>query len=69
MTNVKGAISGLIDYYGSDKFEPFTDCGLDLGWKHPNASETPKWPKDDCYHTCNTGCPRGKCNRPIHGAC
>ncbi|KAL0094755.1 glycoside hydrolase family 9 protein [Phycomyces blakesleeanus] len=55
-----GAIAGLIDYYGADKFEPYTDCDLDLGWSHPNASDPPAWPDDDCYHTCNTGCPRGE---------
>ncbi|KAI8060505.1 Six-hairpin glycosidase-like protein [Gongronella butleri] len=54
-----GAIAGLIDFYGSDRFEPFTDCQLDLGWNHPNASAPPQWPQDDCYHTCNRGCPRG----------
>ncbi|KAI7892731.1 Six-hairpin glycosidase-like protein [Mucor mucedo] len=55
-----GAIAGLIDFYGAEKFEPFTDCDLDLGWSHPNASEPPAWPEDDCYHTCNKGCPRGE---------
>ncbi|KAI7867723.1 Six-hairpin glycosidase-like protein [Spinellus fusiger] len=55
-----GAIAGLIDYYGHDMFEPYTDCGLDLGWSHPNASSPPLWPEDDCYHTCNKGCPRGQ---------
>jgi hypothetical protein len=55
-----GAVAGLIDYYGWDKFEPYTDCGLDLGWTHPNASAQPIWPETDCYHTCNKGCPRGQ---------
>jgi hypothetical protein len=55
-----GAIAGLVDFYGFDKFEPYTDCGLDLGWTHPNASAQPTWPADDCYHTCNKGCPRGE---------
>ncbi|GAA5806672.1 hypothetical protein MFLAVUS_000020 [Mucor flavus] len=55
-----GAIAGLIDFYGSSNFEPYTDCGLDLGWSHPNASAPPAWPEDDCYHTCNKGCPRGE---------
>ncbi|CAO3608153.1 unnamed protein product [Cunninghamella echinulata] len=55
-----GAIAGLIDYYGTEKFEPYSDCGLDLGWNHPNASTPPMWPEDDCYHTCNKGCPRGE---------
>ncbi|RUP43979.1 hypothetical protein BC936DRAFT_150115 [Jimgerdemannia flammicorona] len=43
----------LIDYCGSQNFKPFTDCGLDLGWSHPNASKPPSWPANDCYHTCN----------------
>jgi hypothetical protein len=55
-----GAIAGLIDFYGSSQFEPYTDCELDLGWNHPNASTPPAWPEDDCYHTCNKNCPRGE---------
>ncbi|RCH94201.1 hypothetical protein CU098_009712 [Rhizopus stolonifer] len=55
-----GAIAGLIDFYGADQFEPYTDCELDLGWSHKNASTPPAWPEDDCYHTCNKGCPRGQ---------
>ncbi|KAI8369109.1 Six-hairpin glycosidase-like protein [Choanephora cucurbitarum] len=55
-----GAIAGLIDFYGAENFEPYTDCGLDLGWSHKNASAPPAWPADDCYHTCNKNCPRGK---------
>jgi hypothetical protein len=55
-----GAIAGIIDYYGAQTFEPYTDCGLDLGWNHPNASKPYQWPSDDCYHTCNKGCPRGE---------
>ena len=31
-----------------------------MGWTHSNASAPPQWPADDCYHTCNTGCPRGE---------
>ncbi|ORX60578.1 Six-hairpin glycosidase [Hesseltinella vesiculosa] len=54
-----GAIAGLIDFYGHNLFEPYTDCSLDLGWSHANASSPPQWPEDDCYHTCNRGCPRG----------
>ncbi|KAG0742656.1 hypothetical protein G6F57_000921 [Rhizopus arrhizus] len=55
-----GAIAGLIDFYGSSQFEPYTDCELDLGWNHPNASTPPAWPENDCYHTCNKNCPRGE---------
>ncbi|CEL59536.1 hypothetical protein RSOLAG1IB_03469 [Rhizoctonia solani AG-1 IB] len=52
----------MIDYYGHSKFKAFTDCGLDLGWSHPNASNPPQWPADDCYHTCNTGCAKSTPN-------
>jgi hypothetical protein len=31
-----GAIARLVDYYGDQKL--FSDCGLDLGWEHPNAT-------------------------------
>jgi hypothetical protein len=55
-----GAIAGLIDWYGHESFEPYSDCNLDLGWTHPNASSPPAWPEDDCYHTCNKNCARGK---------
>ncbi|KAG1469014.1 hypothetical protein G6F56_003505 [Rhizopus delemar] len=54
-----GAVAGLIDYYGAHQFEPFTDCGLDLGWAQTEMSP-PAWPVTDCYHTCNEGCPRGE---------
>lgn len=49
-----GVLAGLIDWYGQDNFKAFSDCTLDLGWSHPNASAKPNWPSDDCYHTCNT---------------
>ena len=102
-----GAIARLVDYYADQKL--FSDCGLDLGWEHPNATlvsrcassiaqdwmvfnpcratagstklkraendctrwllaavslaqvqtlrlllqaNKPKWPENDCYHTC-----------------
>ncbi|KAI8810390.1 family 9 glycoside hydrolase [Cladochytrium replicatum] len=55
-----GALAGAISYYmskdgGNYKFKPFSDCTLDLGWNHPNASESTrrqKWAPNDCYHTC-----------------
>ncbi|KAI8815465.1 family 9 glycoside hydrolase [Cladochytrium replicatum] len=55
-----GALAGVIGYYmsadaGSISFKPFSDCTLDLGWNHPNASEATrrqKWASTDCYHTC-----------------
>ena len=31
-----GAIARLVDYYGDQKL--FSDCTLDLGWDHPNAT-------------------------------
>ncbi|RUP51631.1 Six-hairpin glycosidase-like protein [Jimgerdemannia flammicorona] len=55
-----GALAGLVDYYGSKNFQPFSDCGLDLGWGHKNASKPPTWPDDDCYHTCNKNCSTSK---------
>ncbi|RUS30504.1 Six-hairpin glycosidase-like protein [Jimgerdemannia flammicorona] len=51
-----GALAGLIDFYGTQNFRSFSDCGLDLGWSHPNASNPPTWPANDCYHTCNKNC-------------
>ncbi|KAI8812318.1 family 9 glycoside hydrolase [Cladochytrium replicatum] len=56
-----GTLAGAISYYKSkgSTFKPFSDCSLDLGWKHPNASEATrrqKWKSDDCYHTCSP-CP------------
>lgn len=46
----------MIEYYGGSNFKAFSDCGLDLGWSHPNASNPPQWPENDCYHTCATNC-------------
>jgi len=51
-----GLNAAMIDFYGHSKFKAFTDCGLDLGWSHANASNPPQWPENDCYHTCNTNC-------------
>lgn len=51
-----GLNAALIDYYGGSNFKPFSDCGLNLGWSHPNASNPPQWPDNDCYHTCATNC-------------
>lgn len=51
-----GLNAAMIDFYGHSKFQPFTDCELDLGWSHHNASDPPQWPENDCYHTCNTDC-------------
>ena len=31
-----GALARLVDYFQDQK--PSSDCGLDLGWSHPNAS-------------------------------
>ncbi|KAG9104462.1 hypothetical protein FRC06_002118 [Ceratobasidium sp. 370] len=51
-----GLNAAMIEYYGGSSFKPFSDCGLDLGWSHPNASNPPNWPANDCYHTCATNC-------------
>ncbi|KAJ3128768.1 hypothetical protein HK098_003534 [Nowakowskiella sp. JEL0407] len=55
-----GALAGLIRYYtnkkggsGAEVLKAFSDCNLDLGWNHPNATGKPSYPADDCYHTCN----------------
>ncbi|CAK0782162.1 hypothetical protein CVIRNUC_005591 [Coccomyxa viridis] len=50
-----GAIARLVDFY--DGMKPFSDCTLELGWSHPNASLglKPQWPADDCYHSCCSG--------------
>ena len=31
-----GALARLVDYFQDQ--QPFSDCGLDLGWSHPNAT-------------------------------
>ena len=31
-----GAVARLVDFY--DNMTPFSDCTLDLGWTHPNAT-------------------------------
>ncbi|CCO26481.1 similar to beta-1,4-endoglucanase [Rhizoctonia solani AG-1 IB] len=51
-----GLNAAMIEYYGGSNFKAFSDCGLDLGWSHPNATNPPKWPEGDCYHTCATTC-------------
>ncbi|KAG8956487.1 hypothetical protein FRC00_004866 [Tulasnella sp. 408] len=51
-----GLNAAFIDYYGKSNFKAFSDCGLDLGWSHPNATNPPNWGDNDCYHTCNTNC-------------
>lgn len=48
-----GAAIGLVDVYNLTT--KGTDCGLDLGWNHPNANKAkryPKYRKGDLYHTC-----------------
>ena len=35
-----GALARLVDYFADQ--QPSSDCGLDLGWSHPNASAV--WP-------------------------
>ncbi|OZJ07025.1 hypothetical protein BZG36_00224 [Bifiguratus adelaidae] len=56
-----GLAAGLMDWYGTQHFPPYSDCNLDLGFSHPNATQQPQWPSDDCYHTCNTQ----NCNKAI----
>jgi endoglucanase len=52
-----GVFAALVEHYGTEKFTPFSDCTLDLGWDAPgrmaDATKKPNYPEDDCYHTCN----------------
>ena len=43
-----GAIARLVDFY--DGMKPFSDCTLELGWSHPNASLVRLHPR--CCHHC-----------------
>jgi hypothetical protein len=47
------AAAGLVDLYNIRT--KTSDCGLNLGWNHPNARRAerqPRYPADDCYHKC-----------------
>ena len=55
-----GAIARLVLYYQDQKL--FSDCGLDLGWDHPNATlvslvisvfKVP-WPTTECRQVLST---------------
>ncbi len=48
----QSALAKLAEYYNGLK--PFSDCELDLGWDHPNATIAlrPQWQEGDCYHGC-----------------
>ena len=46
-----GALARLAGYFADQ--QPFSDCGLDLGWSHPNASVVRPLglrPVDVCLH-------------------
>lgn len=48
-----GATTGLLDVY--NVANKASDCGLNLGWDHPNAQKSTRYPKyaqGDKYHTC-----------------
>ncbi|KAI9100694.1 family 9 glycoside hydrolase [Phlyctochytrium arcticum] len=49
-----GALAGLVHFYSPAKFKSASDCTLDLGWTHPNAtiSNRPAYKPGDCYHAC-----------------
>ena len=47
-----GAIARLVDFY--DGMKPFSDCTLDLGWTHPNASLVRLHPR--CCHPLAQPC-------------
>ncbi|KAJ3045032.1 Endoglucanase [Rhizophlyctis rosea] len=59
-----GLLAGLIEFYGVDKFQAASDCGLNLGWDHKNAvaSKKPVYGQGDCYHSCGQ-CPSDKNSR------
>jgi hypothetical protein len=57
-TAFTGLNAAMIEYYGGSNFKAFSDCGLNLGWSHPNATNPPQWSNNDCYHTCATDCTR-----------
>ena len=48
----QSALAKLAEYY--DGLQQFSDCELDLGWDHPNATLAlqPQWSEGDCYHGC-----------------
>lgn len=41
MTGITGALAALSEYFTA-KQTAQDDCGLDLGWSHPNATVTAK---------------------------
>lgn len=49
--------TGLVEHY--KLYNPQSDCGLDLGWSHPNSSVKTwrKFAKNDYFHNCRTGLP------------
>ncbi|KAJ3044447.1 hypothetical protein HK097_001459 [Rhizophlyctis rosea] len=57
----QGLMGALVQYYGAGTVERGSDCGLELGWEHPNAKRDrkPVWGKGDCYHGCGE-CPKDK---------
>lgn len=52
------AVVRLVEYFEDQK--PFSDCGLDLGWEHPNATlaNKPQFAASDCYYGCCGGAPK-----------
>ena len=48
-----GAIARLVDFY--DGMKPFSDCTLELGWSHPNASLVRLHPRC-CHHPLAESC-------------
>ena len=42
-SGITGALAALTQYFStSPNVTPQTDCGLDLGWTHPNATNSAK---------------------------
>lgn len=41
VTGITGALAALSEYFTTNQAKQ-DDCGLDLGWAHPNATVTAK---------------------------
>jgi hypothetical protein len=51
---ITGALAGLVQYFSAG-ISPVTDCNLDLGWGHPNATVAPKGRPPSCGSTSASG--------------
>lgn len=53
MTGITGALAALSEYFTTKQTKQ-DDCGLDLGWGHPNATVSAK--SIDNTAECSGGC-------------